>query len=163
MNKTSQYIVASIISVLMIIAATAYVYYKKNLAPDLTCTSYFQKTNNTPPHTFSLAASYDFSFKHDGSGIISAGGDIVFDNTNHSLNRRASVKIRPVQDGIWQIISIKEMKLAGDTTPDEVYLKYFYDQGKNSGRYFSIKKLNEKYWLIGSLRYPAFMCKNERE
>lgn len=158
MKKRTWNIIFIALAFTITLLSVAYVFFIKKLTPKLNCTAYFyQKYSDS---TYLLSASYTFTFRPDGSGIISADGNVRYENRTYRLRREAAVTMKPADSGIWQFTNIRETRTVGDNTPDEIYSRFFYDRDKKSGRYISIKKLDEEHWIIGSLRYPAFLCKN---
>ncbi|WP_062777764.1 hypothetical protein U0026_20035 [Kluyvera intermedia] len=157
-NKIQFFLVA--FGVMLLVCAVLYKLFTRAFSPEFSCESFFHQTENGSSYIFD--ASYSFYFYKDGSGIISADGNVEYNGKKYILRRQASIQFTPVGNGIWKLTAVNETLNASDNTPDEIYSRYFFDRDKQAGRYISIYRINDSHWLIGSLKYPAFLCKSQQ-
>lgn len=160
MIKNKSMIFSVVFGLMLISGTISYRLLTEKISPEFSCESFFHQTESGSDYVFD--ASYTFFFYSNGSGVISADGNVKYDDKKYILRRQASIKFKPIGKGIWQLTEVNETLTASDNTPDDIYTRYFFDRDRHSGRYISIYKINDSHWLIGSLRYPAFLCKSQK-
>lgn len=147
-----------LLSVAMLLLAAGILLLPDNhRSPELKCNTYLEQSGGDGQ--FLMKATFMFLLNGDGTGVFVNDGTITYKGSVHILRREAKVRIAPINAtaAAWKLTEFKETASSSDTTPDEVYKRFFFDGSERSGRYITINKVGD-HWLIGSIRTPAFLC-----